>query len=96
MVPFRFKAGVYGQVNDFLSKDVVQVLIVVISFGLVIWLVATRQDVPKWLVGVIMAIVGYYFGVQGGEAATLYRLSQKIKLGALLGEEGAEVQSRDS
>jgi len=84
MVPWKFRVGIYGQANDFLSKSVVQVAIVAMSFGLVIWLVATRQPVPEWLVGVIMAIVGFYFGVQAGEAAMLYRLSQKIKLASLL------------
>jgi hypothetical protein len=73
----------FGQVNGFVSKPVIQFVLAVLLFLMVGYLLVCDREVPVWLVGIMSSIVGYFFGVRGGEASAAYRISQKLRLSKL-------------
>lgn len=48
----------------FASSAIIQGTMALGALGAVIYLAVTGQDVPEVLVGVLMAIVGFYFGTK--------------------------------
>ena len=46
----------------FRQSVVVQGLMATVSIGAIVYLAVTAQPIPDVLVGIVMAIVGFYFG----------------------------------
>jgi len=48
----------------FETSAIIQGTLALVSIGVIAYLSVTGQDIPEVVVGVVMAIVGFYFGTK--------------------------------
>lgn len=51
-------------VQNWRSSDVIQGVMALLSLGAIVYLAVTGKPIPDVLVGVVMAIIGFYFGTK--------------------------------